>query len=102
MVGGAPGGYKGEMRFRTGLIIGLAVGYYYGTRAGRERYVQIEEWLDQLRSTTTVEVARTKLADGLREGSAVLRRIVDEATRDEGSEPVAEVDGRPIDDRTLA
>lgn len=31
------------MRFRTGLLIGLAVGYYFGTRAGRERYEQIQD-----------------------------------------------------------
>ena len=29
-------------RFRFGLAIGLAAGYVLGTRAGRERYAQIE------------------------------------------------------------
>lgn len=28
-------------RFRTGLIIGLGVGYVLGTKAGRERYEQL-------------------------------------------------------------
>lgn len=69
-----------DMRFRTGLIIGLAVGYYYGTRAGRERYLQIEQWLDRVRSTTTFREARTKLSDGLREGTAVARRLVEDVT----------------------
>jgi hypothetical protein len=68
------------MRFRTGLLIGLAVGYYLGTRAGRERYEQIEEWLDRIRSTTTYQDARTKLSDGFREGSTAARRIIDDAT----------------------
>ena len=36
------------MRFRTGLLIGLAVGYYFGTKAGRERYEQIQEGLANL------------------------------------------------------
>jgi hypothetical protein len=68
------------MRFRTGLIIGLAVGYYYGTRAGRERYEQIEQWLDRVRSTTTYQDARTKLSDGIREGTTAARRLFDDAT----------------------
>ncbi|MFZ4516330.1 MAG: hypothetical protein ACOYN3_08470 [Acidimicrobiia bacterium] len=41
-------GYNNEMRFRTGVIIGLAVGYYLGTRAGRERYEQIQAGLRSL------------------------------------------------------
>jgi hypothetical protein len=28
-------------RFRVGLLIGFGVGYYLGTRAGRERYEQL-------------------------------------------------------------
>jgi hypothetical protein len=39
------------MRFTTGALIGLAVGYYFGTKAGRERYEQIEEWLAKVRGT---------------------------------------------------
>ncbi len=30
------------MRGKAGLVIGLAVGYVLGTRAGRERYEQIK------------------------------------------------------------
>jgi hypothetical protein len=41
------------VRFRAGLVVGLAVGYYLGARAGRERYEQIEEWLDKVRGTDT-------------------------------------------------
>jgi hypothetical protein len=39
------------MRFRLGLLVGLAVGYYYGAKAGRERYHQIEDVLDRVRDT---------------------------------------------------
>lgn len=39
------------MRFRFGLIIGLAVGYVLGTRAGYERYQQIQSaWRSVRRS----------------------------------------------------
>lgn len=30
------------MRFRAGLVIGLGVGYVLGTKAGQERYKEIE------------------------------------------------------------
>lgn len=39
------------MKFRFGLIVGLATGYVLGARAGQERYQQIQsKWL-QLRSS---------------------------------------------------
>jgi hypothetical protein len=82
------------MRFRTGLIVGLAVGYYYGTRAGRERYEQIEQWLDRLRSTDAFQDARTKLSDGLREGTTAARRLFEQAA---GGPPLAEGD---LDDQS--
>ena len=36
------------MRFRTGAVVGFAVGYYLGARAGRERYAQLRRVLDAL------------------------------------------------------
>jgi hypothetical protein len=66
------------MRFRTGLFVGLAVGYYYGARAGRERYEQIEAWLDRLRAMSSVQRAQTRVTDGVREGSVAARRMLGE------------------------
>jgi hypothetical protein len=85
------------MRFRTGLLVGLAVGYYYGTRAGRERYEQIEQWLDRIRSTTTFQEARTKLSDGLRGGTTAARRVFEEATSGATESPATrrEPDSQP-------
>jgi hypothetical protein len=36
------------MKFRTGLIIGLGVGYVLGSRAGRERYDQLKSVVDSV------------------------------------------------------
>ena len=66
------------MKFRLGLFLGLAVGYYFGAKAGRERYDQIEEWLDRLRQTAAYRDVRTKVEDGLREGATAVRSMVEE------------------------
>lgn len=36
------------MAFRLGLVLGLAIGYVLGARAGRERYLQIEQWAQKV------------------------------------------------------
>jgi len=38
-------------RFRIGLGLGLALGYYLGSRAGRERYHQINRTIYRARTT---------------------------------------------------
>ncbi|MCC5954182.1 MAG: hypothetical protein JJU45_18995 [Acidimicrobiia bacterium] len=37
------------MRAKTGLFVGLAVGYYFGAKAGRERYEQLDATLRRIR-----------------------------------------------------
>ncbi|KAF2411515.1 hypothetical protein B1729_19965 [Microbacterium sp. B35-04] len=51
------------MRGKAGLVIGLAVGYVLGTRAGRERYEQIKsQWL-KVWDTEQVQTQVTKVKD---------------------------------------
>jgi len=45
------------MGFKTGAIVGCAVGYYLGAKAGRERYEQINTWIDQARNSDAVNAA---------------------------------------------
>ena len=71
-------GYNGSMRFRTGLLVGLGLGYYFGAKAGRERYEQIEKWLDRLRDTAAYRDVRVKVEDGIREGATAMRSMVEE------------------------
>jgi len=50
------------MKFRTGLVVGLGVGFVLGARAGRERYDQLKATVDSLRNNETVQRA-TAVAD---------------------------------------
>ncbi len=53
------------MKFRTGLIIGGAIGYYYGAKAGRERYEQIDAVLERVRARPQYQRARSQLVGAL-------------------------------------
>ena len=48
------------MRFRLGLVVGVAIGYYFGARAGRTRYEQMERWLQKARDSDAAEAAAEK------------------------------------------
>jgi len=43
--------YNRDMRFRTGVLVGAALGYYYGAKAGQDRYLQIDAYLEKVRSS---------------------------------------------------
>lgn len=53
------------MRFRAGLVAGFAIGYYLGSKAGRERYEQIRRWLEDARQSGPVEKAQAAVELGL-------------------------------------
>ena len=76
------------MRFRAGLIVGCAVGYVLGARAGRDRYQQIASAAKrvqehpaavQLADQTVglVDAARHAIAGGLSAGGKGLRAAAD-------------------------
>ena len=48
------------MRFRLGLVLGFGAGYYLGARAGRERYEQLNQWIDRTRNSEVYETATEK------------------------------------------
>jgi hypothetical protein len=48
------------VRFRFGVVVGFAIGYYLGARAGRARYVQMERWLQKARESEVAEAAAEK------------------------------------------
>jgi len=49
-------------KFRVGLLIGLAAGYYLGAKAGRRRYAQINRVTSSLRHHQRVEQAATAVS----------------------------------------
>ena len=51
------------MRFRFGAVIGFAVGYYFGAKAGRERYVELQRMITKLRTTPAFETATVRAKD---------------------------------------
>lgn len=76
------------MRFRSGLIVGVAAGYVLGARAGRERYEQIKSLyakgsqhpaVQQLmgQATAVADLGRSAVAEGLTAGSKGLRTVAD-------------------------
>lgn len=53
-------GYTLRMRFRLGLIVGAGAGYYFGAKAGRERYEQMNQMLRKVRRTDAYQTATDK------------------------------------------
>jgi len=58
------------MRFRLGLVLGFAVGYILGAKAGRERYDQIVKACRGLTDIEGVQSATDKVKETVSEGMA--------------------------------
>jgi len=74
------------MRFKTGLMVGFGAGYYLGTRAGRERYEQINRWLDKARTSEAYESAAEKAKAAVDLGVERAKDLVGNVNGD-GGEP---------------
>ena len=92
------------MKFRTGLIIGLGVGYVLGSRAGRERYDQMKAVVDRLAANEQVkkvaavagkstEGARNLAGTGLVAAGGAVREAAVKTPEATGEPPAAADDG---------
>ena len=48
------------MRFRLGLVIGFGAGYYLGTKAGRERFEEINRMIRKVKRSDAFDTATDK------------------------------------------
>lgn len=73
------------MGSKTGLIIGIGIGFVLGARAGRERYDQIKQLVYRLRQTPIVarpvDAAADKVADAIRSTGEQLSDAVAESVK---------------------
>jgi hypothetical protein len=69
--------------FRRGVLVGFAIGYTKGAKAGRERYEQIKAKLDKLTSTPAFkqvsETASSLASTGLSTGKEALSTAIGKA-----------------------
>ena len=82
------------MRFRLGLIIGFAVGYYLGTAAGRERHEQLNRWLRRAKQSDAFETAAAKTKAVVDLGVERAREMVEDARSDDDG-PASQLDPMP-------
>jgi hypothetical protein len=67
------------MGFKTGMLVGLGVGYVLGAKAGRERYEELKASWDQFMGNPSVQRAVSKGREAVETGTRKGIRAVEEA-----------------------
>ncbi len=83
------------MRLKLGFILGFALGYYLGAMAGRERYQQINRWLQKVQRSDAFETAVDKTKAAVDLGVERAKDIVEHRTNGD-SGPVAVPGTTPV------
>ena len=68
------------MGFKTGLLVGLGVGYVLGTKAGRERYEELKASWDQFMGNPSVQSVVSKGKEVVETGKDRGLKAVEKAT----------------------
>ena len=90
------------MRFRLGFVTGMATGYYLGTKAGRQRYDQINRTIAKIKRSEAyeevtelakakVEEATEKAKSAVEEGVEKARSVMESRTGDNSNGHAADV-----------
>ncbi len=69
------------MRSKLMFVIGLAVGYVFGTRAGRERYEQLKAGAEKLWTNPSVQTQVSRAEDYLRDRAPEVVQRVESTAR---------------------
>jgi len=68
------------MRFRFGLLVGFAGGYYLGAKAGRERYEQLNVMVQKVKHSGAYDAATGKAKAVVDLGVERAKEFVEEHT----------------------
>jgi uncharacterized protein YgiB involved in biofilm formation len=67
-----------DMRGRLGLFVGLGAGYVLGTKAGRERYEQLQRLYDNVKASKGFRRAKGKAKDAVGSGLGQAKDLASE------------------------
>ena len=87
------------MRFRLGVVVGFGAGYYLGSRAGRERYEDINRLLRRARRSDAFDTATEKAKAVVDLGVERAKDAIDEKIGHVGSDAGATFAGAIHTDR---
>jgi hypothetical protein len=88
------------MRFRLGLGVGFGLGYYLGTRAGRDRHEQINDFFRRVKRSDTFETATGTAKEAVDLGVGKAKEAVDSKLGN-SDEPEPAVSSSPPEDPFL-
>jgi hypothetical protein len=73
------------MGFKLGAVVGFGAGYYLGAKAGRERYVQLNRWVQKLKQTDAYQATSAKARGLADEGIERAKDVASARTGAEGT-----------------
>jgi len=80
------------MRFRVGLLVGFAGGYYLGSAAGRERHEQIKSTIRKVKRSDAYDNATDKAKAVVDLGVERAKDLVDAKTGSNGNGATPHID----------
>ena len=78
------------MRFRLGIAVGFAAGYYLGARAGRERYEDINRMIRKVKRSEAFDTATDKAKAVVDLGVERAKDAIDDKIHHNGADKVEE------------